>query len=301
MRFGRWRILEHVCGSGKRRPMQSRWVPCGLLVSLLVLSLACTPRTTLEPSSDARVTATSTLTSTPTATTPATASATPTLMPEPSATREPSPAPPETAVTAVATLTPTSTPTPEPPLQKPTLTPDLTVTDMASCDVLPEGPFLDIWQSDPSRQATLGCPTSLHPRITPAAWEVETAYQPFENGAMVWSSKIGWYEQPVVYVLYPSGTYRRYEDHYQPGDPALAITPPAGLVAPSFGFGKIWDEKADVRDALGWATAPETPGAGRFQLFTNGAMLWLSQRGVTYVFATASSTYTIETTPGFAN
>ena len=42
-------------------------------------------------------------------------------------------------------------------------------------------------------------------------------------------------------------------------------TPPAGLFEPTLGFGKVWREKPDVRAALGWATAEETPGAGRLR------------------------------------
>jgi len=168
--------------------------------------------------------------------------------------------------------------------------------------VLPEGPFLGIWQADSVRQAALGCPTSNHPRITPVAWEVATSYQPFENGAMVWSNQIGWYEQPVIYVLYATGEYGRYDDAYEPGDPGPEATPPAGLLVPALGFGKLWEEHPDIQVALGWATAPETPGPGRFQLFIGGEMIWISQRGETYVFVNVPTpTYALEITPAFVD
>lgn len=50
------------------------------------------------------------------------------------------------------------------------------------CEVDPDGVFLTIWESYPDFRAVLRCPLSAHPRIEPAAWEVETAYQPFEHG-----------------------------------------------------------------------------------------------------------------------
>jgi hypothetical protein len=170
----------------------------------------------------------------------------------------------------------------------------------SDCDVLPEGVFLPLWQADAARQAQLGCPTSNHPRIEPVAWEVNTSYQPFERGAMLWSDKIGWYEQPVIYVLYADGTYDRYEDTYESGDVVgVTETPPAGLVEPILGFGKVWSEQAGVRQELGWATATESPGVGRFQLYTGGEMLWLSQRGEAYVFVRETSTYEGTSAPSF--
>jgi uncharacterized protein with LGFP repeats len=165
---------------------------------------------------------------------------------------------------------------------------------------VPQGAFLAIWQSDPARQSVLGCPTSNHPRITPEAWEVLTAYQPFEHGAMIWSDHIGWYEQPVIYVLYDDGSYFRYDDTYTLGDPVSGgEIPPLGLYEPTLGFGKVWRDNPGVRAALGWATAVEAPGAGRFQLFMGGSMIWLSQRGESFIFISDPPTYAVETTPSF--
>jgi hypothetical protein len=115
---------------------------------------------------------------------------------------------------------------------------------------------------------------------------VETVYQPFEHGAMVWSNQIGWFAQPVIYVLYNDGTFQRFEDTFDRAtDPVEGEeAPPQGFYEPILGFGKVWREQSGVREALGWATEEEIPGAGRFQTFLGGAMIWLSQRGETYVF-----------------
>jgi hypothetical protein len=145
---------------------------------------------------------------------------------------------------------------------------------------------LAIWQADPDLQLALGCPTSNHPRIEPTAWEVETAFQAFERGLMIWSDHIGWYAQPVVYVLYTDGGYQRFDDTFDTAvDPTSdGETAPNGLVEPILGFGKVWRDRPHVREDLGWAVANETSGEGRFQLFVGGHMIWISQTDKIYVF-----------------
>ncbi len=179
----------------------------------------------------------------------------------------------------VPTTTPPPATTPPPTTPPPATTP-------LSCATPPTGSFLAIWESDPALQTALGCPTSNHPRITPEAWEVNTGIQPFETGVMLWSDHIGWYEQPVVYVIYADNTYQRFDDTFNAASDPIngGETPPAGLLEPSYGFGKVWRNEAGVRAALGWAAAPENNGPGRFQLFTGGDMIYLSQTGDTYIF-----------------
>jgi hypothetical protein len=154
-----------------------------------------------------------------------------------------------------------------------------------SCPVLPEGGFLTIWQSQPALQAALGCPFEPHPRQTPAAWPVQTAYQTFEGGALLWSDHIAWYVQPVIYALYADNSYQRFDDTFDPAvDPAGGETAANGRVAPALGFGKVWRDQPGVQERLGWPAAPEQAGEGYFQLFQGGEMIWLSQTGQTYVF-----------------
>lgn len=104
---------------------------------------------------------------------------------------------------------------------------------------------------------------------------------------MIWSDHLGWYAQPVIYVLYDDATYQRLEDGFDSAvDPVSGgETPPSGLVEPILGFGKVWRDQPGVRQALGWATAGEMPGSGRFQLFFGGDMVWISQTDQTYVFS----------------
>ncbi len=154
------------------------------------------------------------------------------------------------------------------------------------CDPPAATSFQQILDANPALSAALGCPTGINPHVTPEAWEVQTAFEPFEHGMMIWSNKIGWYEQPVIYVLSENGTYQRYDDTFDANvDPESGgLTPPAGLFEPIRGFGKVWRENPGVRSALGWATAPETGGPGRFQIMEGGEIIWLSETGSTYIF-----------------
>ena len=84
------------------------------------------------------------------------------------------------------------------------------------------------------------------------------AQQPFEHGFMLWLEP-----SQLIYVFfdnYGGQSYRSYDDTFAEGDPETDpnIVPPAGLLQPERGFGKVWRDNAEVRDNLGWATAPET-------------------------------------------
>lgn len=199
------------------------------------------------------------------------------------------PAPATSPLPTPTSLPPTSTSVPF-PTSSHTPIPLSTATSPAAlaataCSVLPEGGFLTLWQSQPELQAALGCPFEPHPRQPPAAWPVQTSYQPFERGALIWSDHLGWYAQPVIYALYEDDTYQRFDDTFDPAtDPAGGEQAGSGQLAPALGFGKVWREQPAVQERLGWPTAPEQSGEGYFQMFNDGEMLWLSQTNRTYVF-----------------
>jgi hypothetical protein len=67
-----------------------------------------------------------------------------------------------------------------------------------------------------------------------------------------------------------------YADTYQDGSPptTCAPTPPAGRIVPQYGFGKLWCTQPGLRDQLGWATAPEVGGKGRWQAMEQGVLLY---------------------------
>jgi len=95
-------------------------------------------------------------------------------------------------------------------------------------------------------------------------WEAEigpAAQQPFENGFMIWLGP-----SRAIYVFYNQiepgrayPLYRMYADEFHEGDPESdpSIVPPSGLYQPIRGFGLVWRTYPEVRDGLGWATAPE--------------------------------------------
>lgn len=114
-------------------------------------------------------------------------------------------------------------------------------------------------------------PTDVVPTATPAATatpnafptetvaQIQVAEQVFENGRMFWL-------QPVseIWVMVideeGEGRWMRYKDTFAENDDAEidpSIVAPEGKIQPERGFGKLWRENPDVRDALGWAITPE--------------------------------------------
>ena len=82
---------------------------------------------------------------------------------------------------------------------------------------------------------------------------VSAAYQPFENGVMVWRG-----DTRQIYVLFNDGTYQTAADTWVEGETFDdGRTPPEGRIAPARGFGKLWFTNSSVQQRLGWATAEE--------------------------------------------
>lgn len=84
---------------------------------------------------------------------------------------------------------------------------------------------------------------------------VDAAYQPFENGLMLWRA-----DSDTIYVLYtPTRRFETYPDTWVEGQ-ANPVTdaPPAGYSKPERGFGWVWGSNPAVRAGLGWALAQET-------------------------------------------
>lgn len=97
---------------------------------------------------------------------------------------------------------------------------------------------------------------------TPVEGTIQVAEQPFEHGRMFWIQPRG-----QIWVMIETedghGRWRVYEDTFEDGQPEYdpAIVPPAeGLYQPERGFGKLWREQAEVREALGWAVTPDEFG-----------------------------------------
>jgi hypothetical protein len=91
-----------------------------------------------------------------------------------------------------------------------------------------------------------GCPAG-------EARTIQAAFEPFENGMMVWRGDTG-----TVYVLHNNGDAAAYAESVYAGlpDAQVSETPP-GLLQPVSGFGRVWANLPGVRDRVGWAAAAE--------------------------------------------
>ena len=148
-------------------------------------------------------------------------------------------------------------------------------TPTVTCARVPVRGFGRVWAANRGVQAGLGCPAEYPPFNTEMV--IQTAYQPFENGAMLWVSRTTWTQERLIYVLFNDGTFQVFDDTWVEGQPVNSgLTPPAGRYEPVRGFGKVWREGtgARVRERLGWATEPERGGPGAYQRFGRGEMYW---------------------------
>jgi len=239
---------------------------------------AATATPTSYAAASALEAATATATPSPSATLPApTATATPlptstptpvpTHTPQPTSTAEPTST---AAPTATATQEPTATPVP-------TSTPTPTSTPVPTpCAVEIGERFSAIWSIDHAR---LGCP--LGPAVP-----MYGAGQSFERGYMLWTS-----EDQRIYVLFQDGRAASYEDTFQDGDAETSnLSPPAGLLEPRRGFGKVWREHlGGASSEIGWAREEEYVAPGlTVQGFVNGFIFWEDRTGARVVFSSGT-------------
>lgn len=117
-------------------------------------------------------------------------------------------------------------------------------------------------------------PTPLPPGFpTPVFADIQVAEQLFERGRMFWL-------QPTqeIWVLVVTaegrGTWTVYPDTFTEADPATdpSLVPPAGLLQPERGFGKLWREAPGVREQLGWAVTPEFGYVSRYTYHAGGSV-----------------------------
>lgn len=200
------------------------------------------------------------------------------------------PQPPTLTPTRQITMTPTFTPT---PTDTP-VTPGAVgfvpvgavpgVVAAGTCPTPPMGGFQNIYASNPSLAAQLACPVG--PSVP-----IQTAFQSFERGMMIWVSSVGTTNQSGIYVLYANSTYQRFADTWRDGvDPSSTglVAPSPNLQEPIRGFGKVWRESGGVKDGLGWANNLESGGTGYIQTFERGEMLYITQTGQSYILITGA-------------
>jgi hypothetical protein len=119
----------------------------------------------------------------------------------------------------------------------------------------------------PTPTVTVSPPTTaVSGQPTPTISEIQVAEQVFDNGRMMWLSPTN---QIWVMILGEegSGQWKVFEDTFEEGDPEddPTMEVPDGKMQPTRGFGKLWRDNPDIREALGWATTPEFGYVSRYE------------------------------------
>ena len=101
---------------------------------------------------------------------------------------------------------------------------------------------------------------TVNPMPTPLVAQIQVAEQVFQGGRMFWL-------QPnlEIWVMINApgatdhGQWRIFEDTFVEGEAEIDpdLTPPVDGIQPRRGFGKLWREHSDVREAVGWGITPE--------------------------------------------
>lgn len=183
----------------------------------------------------------------------------------------------QAATLAVVTDIPPPPPSPTPP-PAPTAHPTPAALPAPVCDTVPLRGFGVVWAEHPEIQPLLGCPNYQQTERG-----TQAAAQPFEYGLMIWVGDDGAY-QPTdpTFVLFDAGDWAFFPEI---GTATIEETPPPGLYPPEDVFARVWRDGtgAQVRQRLGWATAPLTRGPGAIQAFWNGRMIWFGPTDTIYV------------------
>jgi serine/threonine-protein kinase len=234
----------------------------GLIALTEAATLTATPSATLPLTETPTLTVTPSITITDTPTRTATATPTITETPPPTSDTE--------GINALLQLALVATVMPTAILPAQPNAPPVAPVSSGPCPVQPPGNFGVAFLTDPALQGQIGCPVG-------SVLTQSSATQNYERGQMFWIAG----PPGLIYSLVSGGRYGRYDDTFNPTiDPERGgETPPAGLLEPVRGFGKVWRSFPDVRGGLGWASTEETAGAATIQFFDRGQMIGLSQWG----------------------
>ncbi len=102
---------------------------------------------------------------------------------------------------------------------------------------------------------------------------IYVAEQRFEQGWMFWLQPVG-----QIWVLSVNADNERiwaiYSDTFVEGEVEIdpEIVPPEEMFQPVRGFGKLWRENPEVREALGWALDNELGHTTRYEYHAGGSV-----------------------------
>ena len=124
---------------------------------------------------------------------------------------------------------------------------------------------------EPSITPTATTTPTPDPFPTPVEGQIYVAEQPFEDGWMFWLQPVG-----QLWVLTVDednqGIWSVYEDTFVDGEVEIdpEIVPPEGKYQPERGFGKLWRENPEVREAIGWALEVELGHTTSYEYHAGG-------------------------------
>ncbi len=127
---------------------------------------------------------------------------------------------------------------------------------------------------EPSITPTATTTPTPDPFPTPVEGQIYVAEQRFEDGWMFWVQPVG-----QIWVLTidedneeNERVWSVYDDTFIEGQAEIdpEIIPPEGLYQPERGFGKLWRENPEVRDAIGWALDIELGHTTRYEYHAGG-------------------------------
>lgn len=113
------------------------------------------------------------------------------------------------------------------------------------------------------------------PDVFPTAvvGQIYIAEQEFQNGRMYWLQPI---DQIWVATIDDEGkqVWLAFENTFEDGQPEMnpTLTPPANLLQPIRGFGKLWRENANVQALVGWSKATEIGYVTRYEYRAGGTV-----------------------------
>lgn len=146
----------------------------------------------------------------------------------------------------------------------------------------------------------LAAPRPVQAQETVSVTPTYAAYQPFEYGFMVWREDT---EEILAFATLPYGyapniVYRFPLSSYEslPDNPVLA-QPPAGMVKPIRGFGRVWGNYANVQFELSWGTAAEKGYAAIIEVGPYGEKITLPSGQTVTIWPDGS--WSVQAAPGY--
>ncbi len=152
-------------------------------------------------------------------------------------------------------------------------TPVTTVPPTQETPIVAQANRLPTHTPTPTSTETLTpTPTELPPLYpTSTGINIQVAEQVFEFGRMYWLEP-----NSQIWVLTVdsegAGRWFVYLDTFVEGEPETdpSLIAPMGMIQPERGFGKLWRENPEVRQALGWALSPEFGYISRYEYHPKG-------------------------------